>query len=50
MPPPMELGALSGWWTSAVRLGLTGGYVPVSAFVSPVPPVWRTAGLNPEAE
>ena len=50
MPPPKESGALSGWQTFAIHLALSGGYVPVSAFVSPVPPVWRTAGLNPEGE
>ena len=48
MPPPMELVTLSGWRTSAVHLGLTGGYAPGSAFVSPIPPVWQTAELNPE--
>ena len=42
----MESGALSGWWTSAVHLGLTNGYAPGSAFESPVPPAWPTAGLN----
>ena len=50
MRPPKESGALSGWQTSAVHLGLTGGCVPASAFVSPIPPVWRTAGLNLEGE
>ena len=50
VPPPKGFGALSGWQTSAVRLGLTGSCIPGSAFVSPVPPVWWTAGLNPEGE
>ena len=48
MLPPKVSGALSGWQTSAIRLALSGGYVPVFAFVSPVPPVWRTARLNLE--
>ena len=50
MPPPKGSGALSSWQISAVRLGLSGGCVPGSAFVSPVPPAWRTAELNPEGE
>ena len=50
MLPLKGLGALSGWQTSAVRLGLSGGCVPGSVFVSPVPPVWQTAGLDPEGE
>ena len=48
MPPPKESGVLSGSQTSAVRLGLTGDCIPGSAFVSPIPPVWQTAGSDPK--